>query len=138
MHGNHGNNVEDGAMSLDIYLEGPETEVECECRECGHMHTRRERRCFYNANITHNLGPMAEEAGIYYKVWRPEEVGVELAEQLIEPLRKAIADMAADPARFEKFNAKNGWGLYEHFLPWLRRLLDACEEHPQAHVRASR
>ena len=30
----------------------------------------------YSANITHNLGGMADEAGIYEALWRPEEVGI--------------------------------------------------------------
>ncbi len=29
----------------------------------------------YSANITHNLGEMADKAGIYYALWRPEEKG---------------------------------------------------------------
>jgi hypothetical protein len=46
--------------------------------------------------------------------------------------------MKADPPRFEKHNAPNGWGLYEHFLPWLETYLAACEKMPDAKVSASR
>lgn len=92
----------------------------------------------YDANITHNLGAMAREAGIYEVCWRPDEVGITKAEQLIEPLRNGIALMKADPARFEKHNAENGWGLYEHFLPWLEEYLAACEANPDAEVSVSR
>lgn len=90
------------------------------------------------ANITHNLGNMADEAGIYGCVWRPEENGVESAGQLIEPLTKAIADMKARPKHYEKFNSPNGWGLYENFVPWLERLLEACTAWPDAEVYSSR
>jgi len=92
----------------------------------------------YDANITHNLGAMAEEAGIYKACWRPEEIGITKAAQLIEPLRNGIAQMKADPARFEKHNSPNGWGLYKNFLPWLERYLEACEANPDADVSVSR
>ena len=113
-------------MSLDVYLD---EEV---CPHCG----RGER--VYDSNITHNLNSMAEAAGIYKQVWRPEECGIERAEQLIEPLRAGIALLQSDPERFEQFNASNGWGLYEHFVPWLQRYLSACEDNPKAKVSVSR
>jgi len=113
-------------MSLDVYLEPKK------CPHCGRADEG------FSANITHNLAGMADEAGIYGIVWRPEENGITTARQLIEPLRKAIADMKADPARFKKHNAPNRWGLYENFLPWLENYLQACEAMPDAAVRVSR
>ena len=107
-------------MSLDVYL------------------IRTQPTTVFDANITHNLGAMAEEAGIYKHLWRPEEIGVTKASQLIEPLRVGIALMKADPPRFEKHNNPNGWGLYEHFVPWLERYLAACEKWPDADVEVSR
>lgn len=92
----------------------------------------------YDANITHNLGRMAEEAGIYKHVWRPEEIGITKAAQLIEPLRAGIAQMKVDPARFQRHDSPNGWGLYMDFLPWLERYLAACESNPDAEVSVSR
>ena len=92
----------------------------------------------YDTNITHNLTNMASEAGFYGPVWRPEENGVETADDLIAPLAVGIAAMKADPQRFKKFDAENGWGTYEQFLPWLEELLAACQDHPKATVEASR
>lgn len=92
----------------------------------------------YSANITHNLGEMAEEAGIYKHLWRPEEIGITKAEQLILPLRAGIGRMEANPERFKKFNAPNGWGMYEHFMPWLHKYLEACEQYPDATIEVSR
>lgn len=46
-------------MSLDVYLEGPPVPQDV-----------------FWANITHNLGRMADEAGIYKHLWRPEEIGM--------------------------------------------------------------
>ena len=96
------------------------------------------RTCVHEANITHNLGKMAEEAGIYACLWRAPENGFTQAGQLIEPLTNGIAKMKADPAHFEQFNAENGWGLYKHFLPWLEELLAACIENPDAEISTSR
>lgn len=45
----------------------------------------------FGSNITHNLGEMAEEAGIYKHLWRPEEIGITKADQLIAPLREGLA-----------------------------------------------
>lgn len=107
-------------MSLDVYLKKTmPTEV-------------------YSANITHNLGTMAKEAGIYMHLWRPEEIGITKAAQLIEPLRAGVAAMIAEPARFERHNAPNGWGMYKHFVPFVEQYLAACEENPDADVEVCR
>lgn len=113
-------------MSLDVYLEPNKCEI------CGRSDDG------YSDNITHNLADMAGEAGIYEIVWCPEENRITKAGQLVDPLRAAIAAMKADPERFRKHNAKNGWGTYEHFVPWLERYLRACEDNPDANVRVSR
>lgn len=107
-------------MSLDVYLEEVRpTDV-------------------YSANITHNLTGMAEEAGIYKALWRPDEIGITKASQLIEPLTAGLALLKSDPPRFEAFNSPNGWGMYEHFVPFVEKYLDACKEHPDAAVRVWR
>lgn len=113
-------------MSLDVYLSLNK------CPHCGRADE------VFGQNITHNLINMADEAGIYGILWMPEENGITTARQLITPLRKAIADMKADPKRFKKHNAGNGWGMYEHFVPWLENYLQACEAMPDAAVSVSR
>lgn len=107
-------------MSLDVYLEvvRPVT--------------------VYDANITHNLNKMAEAAGIYKHLWRPDEIGVTKACELIEPLTAGLAKLKADPAHFEQFNAPNGWGMYRHFVQFVEEYLAACVENPDADVRVSR
>jgi hypothetical protein len=92
----------------------------------------------FSANVTHNLNEMAKEAGIYEYLWRPEEIGITKASQLIEPLRKGLELMESDPSRFEKLNPENGWGSYERFVPWIREYLNACIENPNAEVGVSR
>lgn len=124
-------------MSLDVYLLGEQVEVECVC-SCGNKHASTTRPYFYQDNITHNLGRMAEAAGIYEALWRPDEIGLTLASQLIAPLEEGLRKLKADPIGFAQFNAPNGWGLYEHFVPFTEKYLEACKQYPEAKVRASR
>ena len=125
-------------MSLDVYLLGEPRVEQCRCVDCDNEHERTVREKLYSDNITHNLGPMAQEAGIYKHLWRPDEIGVTKASQLIEPLRASMVMLESDTARFEKFNATNGWGMYDHFVPFVKHYLAACEEYPDATVEVSR
>jgi len=125
-------------MSLDVYLSGPTRMVKCNCPDCWNEHEREECDEYYSSNITHNLNRMAGEAGIYEHLWRPDEINITVASQLIEPLTAGLALLESDPKRFEKLNASNGWGLYEHFVPFVRHYLEACREYPDALVSVSR
>ena len=91
----------------------------------------------FSQNITHNLGEMAEKAGIYSCLWHPEETRIVTAADLAERLVPALADMKARPEYFKQFDAPNGWGKYEHFIPWLEKLIEACNEHPKANIEVS-
>jgi hypothetical protein len=113
-------------MSLDVYLDMPK------CPNCGRGGT------LYNANITHNLAEMATAAGIYRWLWRPEELGVKTAQELIEPLARAIHDMKSEPDFYKKHDSPNGWGTYDDFVPWLEKYLQACELYPESLVSVSR
>lgn len=113
-------------MSLDVYL------VDNLCPHC------KRRDDIWEANITHNLTAMADEAGIYKLVWRPDEVGIKKAGELVEPLTKAIDEMEADPERFKKHNPPNGWGSYSGFLHWVIQYRDACKRFPDADIEVSR
>jgi len=107
-------------MSLDVYLTVTKpTEV-------------------FQWNITHNLGKMARQAGIYEALWRPEELNVEYARQLILPLTKGLEVLKNHPEHFRKFNPENGWGNYEGLLKFVEKYLEACIENPDAEVRACR
>jgi hypothetical protein len=92
----------------------------------------------FEYNVTHNLNTMAAKAGLYEPLWRPEEIGIELASQLIDPLRKGLDVLKADPAFFKTFEPKNGWGSYDGLVKFVTEYLAACELNPHAHVIASR
>jgi len=121
-------------MSLDVYLMGGA--VEGTCYACGQSTSEKEG--LYSANITHNLATMASEAGIYEALWRPEEKGYTHAKDLIKPLEKGLKKLIANPAKYEKFNSPNGWGMYEHFVPFVQQYLEACREYPEAEIEVSR
>lgn len=92
----------------------------------------------YSRNITHNLTTMARDAGIYECLWRPDERGITHARQIIEPLAAGVAMLATEKRRFEEFNSPNGWGMWEHFLPFCADYLQACRDNPDALVSVSR
>ena len=102
-------------MSLDIWLQ-------CEC--CGSR--------VYEGNITHNLGKMADEAGIYKCLWRAPENNFILAKQLISPLTTGLELLKLYPDRFKELNPPNGWGTYSILVRFVRKCLNACEKHPNA------
>lgn len=92
----------------------------------------------YDSNITHNLKKMAEAAGIYMHLWRPEEIGITKAEQLIVPLTNGLKWLKDCPEHFKAYDSPNGCGTYKHFVPFVENYLRACEENPDALVEASR
>jgi hypothetical protein len=92
----------------------------------------------YEANITHNLNFMAEEVGIYKELWRPDEINITKAHQLIEPLQAGLDKLKTDPERCKKFNPRNGWGDYDGLVSFVTRYLEACKQYPDADVTVSR
>lgn len=90
----------------------------------------------FSANITHNLTRMAKAAGIYDLLWDLTIEGEDIltAGQMTEQLRMGIERMESDPDTYKTYNPTNGWGSYDDFIPWLKELLEACEEFPDAHV----
>lgn len=92
----------------------------------------------YEANITHNMGKMAGECGLYEPLWRPEEIGATRAQQLIEPLREGLARLIDERERLQEFNPANGWGSYDALVRFTTGYLAACEEWPEAEVEVSR
>lgn len=92
----------------------------------------------FSYNITHNLNEMAEAVGIYQHLWRPEELGITKASELIKPLTNGLALLENDPIRFKAFNPENGWGDYENLVKFVRSYLAACKQYPEAEIYVSR
>ena len=111
-------------MSLDVMLKDPTATY-----DTGYL---------YDANITHNLNTMAEAAGIYEALWRPEDIDKTKAGEIIKLLEKGLKDLKARPEYFETFNSPNGWGMYEHFVPFVEKYLEACQTYPKSIIKVSR
>ena len=126
-------------MSLDVTLIDPTSTYEVDE--------------LYSANITHNLGGMAQEAGIYEALWRPYRLNeyfvdtdnyddeydfkvntVVVAKYIIPIIEKGLKDLKDRPEYFEAFNSPNGWGMYEHFVPFVEKYLEALKQYPKALV----
>lgn len=120
-------------MSLDVYL----TRKKWVSYDEGKTHTE-QNETVYNANITHNLGKMAGEAGVYIALWRPEEIGKKKAGEIVELLEKGLADLKARPEHFEKFNSPDEWGMYGDFVPFVQKYLKACKKYPDAIIAVSK
>lgn len=150
-------------MSLDFYLEADESRpadngprifvrrngqnVEISRNEWDRLNPGREPVTFsgdeetrelFHANITHNLGMMAEAAGIYRCLWEPDENGIQVGSEMIGFLEAGLALLRAEPERFKKFNPENGWGDYDGLVRFADNVLVACREHPAAQVRVWR
>lgn len=119
-------------MSLDVYL----TRKKWISYDEGKTHTE-EKEEIYSANITHNLSKMADEAGIYEALWRPQEIGKTKASQIVELLEKGLADLKERPEHFKSFNPRNGFGMYQDFVPFVEKYLAACKEYPDAIIEVS-
>lgn len=128
-------------MSLDVYLTIPipvEEQEPRRCEHCGSVLSPITTRTVFETNITHNLNRMAKAAGVYEACWRPHEIGATKAKDIIALLRNGLTLLRSDEKRFRQYDASNGWGRYEHFVPWLSEVLIACEEYPEAEITVSR
>ena len=111
-------------MSLDLYL------IPDACPHCG-----RGGGYVFDRNITHNLTRMWDKAGVYDALYMGDG---KRASDVVEAVRAGVAAMKADPPTYQGLNASNGWGTYEHALPFLEAFLAACEENPSAVIRVSK
>lgn len=103
-------------MSLDVYLTLPNGEE------------------VYTDNITHNLNKMADAAGIYNCLWRPDEINITKASELIEPLTEGLSKLMFHPEVYKAYNPENGWGSYDGLVKFVQEYLDECKDHPDAQV----
>ena len=105
-------------MSLDLYFDSPL------CVHCGQGGNRT------SFNITHNLTDMAEAAGVYSGLWRPNENGITKAGQLVPILTEGLTRLKANPVHYHTFDSPNGWGTYDNFVSFVTKVLEHCEAHP--------
>ncbi len=92
----------------------------------------------FEANITHNLNEMAQAVGIYKYLWRPEEVNCIIAKDIIDELSSGLKELKEFPTKYKQYDADNGWGVYDGFVLWLEKYLNACKKHPKAIIEVWR
>jgi hypothetical protein len=97
-----------------------------------------ETNVVFHGNITHNLNRMAKFLGVYEVLWRPDEIGIFYANEVINPLREAIHKMKLTPDEYKKYNPANGWGSYEQLLELMEKYLEVCYIFPQSKIEISR
>jgi hypothetical protein len=95
-------------------------------------------------NITHNLNTMAmnvqltPELTLYDVLWRPDEHGLKFAREIADLLDQGWNELLARPEHYKQFNPSNGWGSYEGLERFVYNYRNACWDHPDAEIRASR
>jgi len=102
------------------------------------------RKDVFEYNITHNLTTMADAVKIDNKttlhqyLWRPDELGITTAKELIKPLKIGLKKLKAKPDKYKAFNPENGWGNYENLVTFVEKYLDACEWNEECLIEISR
>lgn len=98
----------------------------------------------YSANITHNLGKMADAVvlsngkTLYQVLWRPDEHGWKTAEDIVDMLDEGWNILLADPVKFRMFTPENHWGSYEGLCEFVYQYRNACWDVPDAELSVSR
>jgi hypothetical protein len=119
-------------MSLDFSLDEQVT-----CEQCGHVQKDQRGPEVFSRNITHNLGGMADAAGLYDCLWRPVEHNCDMAWEIVTRLEQGLQWLRENPDEAKGYDAENGWGTYTHFVPFVEAVLAACQAHPMATIRVS-
>lgn len=112
-------------MSLDFYIYPGVHESGSEC---------------ISFNITHNLVPMADKAGLYEPLWRPEENYPHpvLASDVYPAIMAGFNNLMINPESYKDLNPGNGWGDYNGLVDFTANVLAALRQYPLAVVEACR
>lgn len=111
-------------MGLTVYLFDPTATYEVEP--------------LFELRITHNLGKMAEEAGLYLPLWRPEEGGYKFGKDIEPLLEEGLSRLIENPEHYSTFNPSNGWGTYSGLVSFAISYLQAIRKYPEARIEACR
>lgn len=88
--------------------------------------------------LTHNLGKMADAVGLYYPMWRPEEINCTEARDISGMLKIGMIYMIENKEKLEKLNPENGWGDYNGLLRCVIDYYQACLKYPKAIIKVNR
>jgi hypothetical protein len=139
-------------MSLDVYLIDKEDWQKAKDNE-DPLWGKEYDSFLYQANITHNLNVMARVVSeeFYQALWHPhklilgleddeynDEVGPPiLAQEIVTYIETGLETLKKDSEKFVRYNASNGWGTYETFVPWLEKYVKALKDNPNSLIMVS-
>lgn len=104
----------------------------------------------YRANITHNLGEMANQVivvenqsesdniSLYDVLWRPEAHGYTHAHDIVDYLHMGYKELVSNPIKYQRFNPQNGWGNYEQLVEFVKQYYIACMDNLDAELSLSK
>ncbi|MCE6988150.1 hypothetical protein [Dyadobacter sp. CY323] len=102
-------------MGLKVYLQDGEKQIDIR-------------------GTTHNNRELAMQVGVYDVLWKWKEKNIITGADLIKPVSKGLAELAADPDKYKNLDNPNGWGTYDNFVAFLEELFTQCVLHPEARV----
>ena len=83
-------------------------------------------------NVPTCYKPIAEKVGILDYIWKPNELGISKAEQLISPLTIGLQLLESVPGHFGVAQE-----TLDDFVECVRKYLAACEQNPDAEISAT-
>jgi hypothetical protein len=125
-------------MSLDIYLRSDPEVHECQCPNCGTVHSASKSSLIIEFNITHNLSLMAKKSYLYTTIWHPEELFPTPRALNVYPILVSGLDfLLVSKDSLSKYSDPSGWGTYDQFVKFVREYIAACKEYPTALIETS-
>ena len=91
----------------------------------------------FTISITANLTGMAQAAGLYHCLWKPDEIHVNLAFDAIESLRAGLMRLKTSQKLYEQYDPPSGYGDYDNLMNVVEEYLKACLAYPNTFIRIS-
>lgn len=88
----------------------------------------------YWKHISHNYRELAIKARVYHALWRPGEVGVSKAYELVGMLERGLARLRTHKEKA----SEQSLGSYDVLIDFVEAYLQACRENPDADISVSR
>lgn len=92
----------------------------------------------YKSSISNDLSSMADAAGVYRHIWRPEGLGIIKASELVAPLNEGLRVLRANKERFKCFEPKHKRDTYEDLTNFIEHYIKASIKYPDATIEIER
>lgn len=88
-------------------------------------------------NITNNLIDFAIALNCYECIWKPKNLNIITAYQLLPHLYEAYYNVIKYGDIYLSLLPKNGWGTKEQFLNFIDQYIEACITYPNTLIETS-